>query len=198
MMRNTHIAAGVCAGLAVTGPAGLLQCASAALAGACGGAICDIDADKSWIRQKAGPALKVAALAAAMAGQIAAIRYPQTGIGPRLAMTAVACALCAFGMHTSHRSCMHSLLMGILLAVCVYVMLPGCAKAFLAGFLSHVALDLLNRKGVRVFWPLQKGICLHLCSADGLANKALCVLSIGLTVLIAVGYSGIIPGLPRP
>lgn len=198
MMRNTHIAAGICAGLAVTGPAELLQCASAALAGACGGAICDIDADQSWIRQKAGPAMKIVAVAAAMAGQFAAIRYPQTGIGPRLAMAAVACVLCVFGMHTSHRSCMHSLSMGILLAICVHAMLPGCEKAFLAGFLSHIALDLLNNKGVRVFWPLKKGICLHLCASDGAANKALCILSIGLTALIVVSYSGLILGMPRP
>lgn len=42
---------------------------------------------------------------------------------------------------------------------------------FLVGYVAHILADMLNRKEVKILYPLQKGICLKICSADGIVNK---------------------------
>ena len=39
--------------------------------------------------------------------------------------------------------------------------------------LSHMLIDMLNYKNVRILYPLKFGISLDLCHADGLVSKAL-------------------------
>ena len=52
-----------------------------------------------------------------------------------------------------------------------------------AGFLSHMVLDLLNKKPVEIFYPYKKGVCLRLFSADGLANRLICTVSLVFVVV---------------
>lgn len=47
-----------------------------------------------------------------------------------------------------------------LTSVCVYMIAPFFVPYFVAGFLSHVGIDLLNRRHVHLLYPIHgKGIC---------------------------------------
>lgn len=64
----------------------------------------------------------------------------------------LAVILCSFGMRQEHRGFMHSITAGATLTACVYVVLSRQqACAFLAGFLSHIVLDLMNHKDLKLF-----------------------------------------------
>ena len=60
------------------------------------------------------------------------------------------------------------------------------ALPFAIGFLSHIGLDLLNKKPVQVFFPVKsRRMCLGWCYANRLANK----------FLLALGVLGAVVGL---
>ncbi len=77
------------------------------------------------------------------------------------------------GAWTNHRSFTHSILALFLFTVCVNLISPSLAVYFAIGYLSHLMLDLLNRRGIQLFFPLDSRICLHLCYAKGAANRFL-------------------------
>lgn len=47
-----------------------------------------------------------------------------------------------------------------------YVVMLGAA----VGYLSHIVIDLLNREGEQLLWPLRRRFAFHLVSSDGIAN----------------------------
>ena len=81
--------------------------------------------------------------------------------------------VCTYGKDQPHRSFMHSLVAGFMLNCCVNIVYPDAGPYFAVAFLSHLALDLLNYKRVKIFWPLKKGYSLRFCSADGWVNRLL-------------------------
>ena len=81
--------------------------------------------------------------------------------------------ICTYGKDQPHRSFMHSLVAGFMLTCCVNIVYPDAGPYFAVAFLSHLALDLLNYKRVKIFWPLKKGYSLRFCSADGWVNRLL-------------------------
>ena len=81
--------------------------------------------------------------------------------------------ICTYGKDQPHRSFMHSLVAGFMLTCCVNIVYPDAGPYFAVAFLSHLALDLLNYKRVKIFWPLKKGYSLKFCSADGWVNRLL-------------------------
>lgn len=61
--------------------------------------------------------------------------------------------------HLTHRGITHTLLVPFLLYSLIYTnVLPFVVNSiifgFLFGWIMHIAADLLNRKGVPIFWPL--------------------------------------------
>lgn len=92
--------------------------------------------------------------------------------------------ICAFGKEQPHRSFMHSILGLISLTGCVTVFLPMVSSYFAVAFLSHLAIDLLNRKGLRFLFPVKKGFSLDLCSSSGLVNQ--CMLWIGTAASVGL------------
>lgn len=183
MLRDTHIAAGVSAALLFVRPQGVLPAAGVVLAAVCGSVISDIDADRSWARKQADilicvatAGLEAAVLAAAVSGQIGSVieAVGAAGCIGKLAAWILAVILCLFGMRQEHRWFMHSLTAGAVLTACVYAALSmQQACAFLAAFLSHLILDLMNHKELQLFWPSKKGLCFHLCVSDGAVNRIL-------------------------
>ena len=81
--------------------------------------------------------------------------------------------ICTYGKDQPHRSFMHSLVAGFMLTCCVNIVYPDAGPYFAVAFLSHLALDLLNYKRVKIFWPLKKGYSRRFCSADGWVNRLL-------------------------
>lgn len=201
MLRNTHIAAGISAALILIRPQGLLPVASTALLATCGAVISDIDADRSWSKKKADVIVSISAATVAAFVMIAAVSAEPSdmirSIGAakiigKLAAWILAVFLCSLGMKQEHRRFMHSLAAGAMLTVYVYrVFSRESAFAFLVGFLSHLALDLLNHKDMQLFWPIKKGICLHACASDGIINKVLGTVFLVTSVLLFDVLSGI-------
>lgn len=183
MLRDTHIAAGVSAALAIVRPRGLLPSASVALAATCGSVISDIGAERSWARKKVDVIICVGAATvaaftalAAVSGRLSGIveSLGTAGIIGKLSSLGMAASICIFGMEKNHRGFMHSITAAAILTACVYpAMSRQAACSFLIGFLSHIALDLLNYRAEQLLWPLKKKVCLHICLSDGIANRVL-------------------------
>lgn len=204
MLRDTHIAAGVSAALLVVRPQGLLPAAVTVLSAACGADISDIDADRSWARKKADVVTCIATASMAAFAMFMAVSGEfehltgmtrtagAAGIIGKLASWILAAIICTFGMKTGHRHFMHSITASAMLTACVYgAASMQAASAFLAGFLSHLALDLLNHRNLQLLWPVKKGICLHVCSSDGIANRVLGEAFLVTAVLLFDACSGL-------
>jgi len=55
-----------------------------------------------------------------------------------------------------HRGAMHSLLMAFITYLIFMSLAPQYAIYVLAGYLSHLFLDMFTGQGVSLFWPIQK------------------------------------------
>lgn len=96
--------------------------------------------------------------------------------------------VCIFGEHQPHRSFMHSFAGMAALCAGVYVIIPSGTVYALISMLSHIAADLLNKKKIRLFYPLKSGsFCLNLCSSDGAANMLIFIIA-GTAAIIQTIY----------
>ncbi len=86
--------------------------------------------------------------------------------------------LLLFAINGAHRGFSHSLLMFFASSVLVFFINRQTSLFYAIGFLTHLFLDLLNKKPVRIFYPA-KGICLGWFYADGLANRILLLTGTG-------------------
>ena len=196
MMGETHIAVGVAAAVALARPASVEELVIAVAGGALGSIVCDLDVRSSKARKDAARA-RVAALvavAAALAFDFAsggAVRGEVTFDLPIQLVAGVAVlASVGFASRVSpHRGFSHSLLAMLAFSVGWLLVLPAAALPFVVGFLSHIALDMLNHRPVRVLFPLRRGFSLGLFRSKGAANRALLAIascSIALELFLMV------------
>jgi inner membrane protein len=101
---------------------------------------------------------------------------------PALGILLVALVL---GKISKHRSFTHSLLGIVAYTIPVYMLVGDLYKWFLIGYIAHILTDILNKKGVRLLYPLKNGVCLNICSADGIVDKTL---FIGFMAIIGLTY----------
>lgn len=178
MLGKTHMAVGIGVTLAITRPTTLPELVLGAGMGALGAVISDIDVGTSKSHKEAD---KIVVLAAAIIIGIIALDYFfHLGIWDRIkgnrAIYQIVIAslffvgICAYGKEQPHRSFMHSFLALGLLSITMAAIFPSIVKYFVIGFLSHLGLDLFNYKKVRLFYPLEKGICFRWFHAHGIAN----------------------------
>ncbi|MDD5794980.1 metal-dependent hydrolase [Clostridium sp. HCP1S3_B4] len=93
--------------------------------------------------------------------------------------------ICIYGMNTPHRSFMHSFLAIALITIATYIVLPEGAIYMIISMMSHIILDMFNKKKVQILYPSNKGISLNICKANGMANSVLFkVSSILLTLYV--------------
>lgn len=199
MLGKTHMAVGVTASMLLFQPNTLPELIFGAGAAAIGSVISDIDCSSSESSRRAD---KIIFAAETIVIGIAAVEahwhiglYQKLMSNSSVSRIILACAaflaICAYGKKTPHRSFMHSFLAGGLLSSSVAVFLPMLVPYFGAAFLSHLILDLLNRKGEQLFYPYQKRFSLGICSASGLINKIflLCgsVMSAGVILKLLAG-----------
>lgn len=189
MMGRAHAAVGAAAGAAATfalsragvnvsvvgmGGDALSSVCIGAVAGAVGGLFPDVDSKGSTINDSLG---KIAAPAAIVILAVAIMFKNGTiSLSPEMTKSiigVVAIAICIVGGHlTSHRGFTHSIA-----SCCIYTV--GCYLLFgvviaaisFAGYASHLAIDLLNKKGEQLFFPSQTRIALGLFKASGFANN---------------------------
>lgn len=193
MMGKTHLFMGITAAAVLTRPDTMGGCLAALMGGAAGGVLSDIDV-------KPGKGSRDDPDARVMAGGICALVLALdhlTGSGIVKELTTcgqerlylglgLLMLLCLVGYFQPHREFTHSFLALILFSSTVGIFSTSVQPAFAAGFLSHIMLDVLNKKPVRLLFPIGTGFCLKLCYADKAANRGLLCFGIAFTALFCL------------
>lgn len=96
------------------------------------------------------------------------------------------------GSKSSHRSFTHSFLGCFVYAfILSYGFDHNVLIPFLCGFISHIVLDLFNKKGVTLLYPCKSRFCFNLCESNGKTNKLLFIIfsffSVFFLILISIG-----------
>ena len=192
MLGKTHMAVGVASSLLLLPPANIQELVLGTGAAVVGAVISDIDVGTSESHREADKIIAVFVLL--IAAMIAVEYIWHLGLYHKIVRSTntersvIAAAgfllICAFGKEQPHRSFMHSVLGMVSLTGCVTMFLPMVAPYFAVAFLSHLAIDLLNRKGLKLLFPMKKGFSLDLCSSSGFINR--CLLVLGTVAAVGV------------
>ena len=177
MLGATHLAVGVGAALALTQPTTLESCFTATIGGAVGGVLADVDAMKN--DGKFG-STQVQGFAVLLTISILILdSILKTGVCAGIAKRsdeALAAGGILFGVlwivgyFSNHRSFTHSLGGMCLFTCAVSLICPSMSMCFLAGYGSHIVLDLLNKRPLKLFYPLDRGICFRVFYSNREAN----------------------------
>lgn len=91
------------------------------------------------------------------------------------------------GSKSSHRSFTHSILgMFIYSGILSYGFGNNIVYPYFVSHLSHIVLDLFNKKGVALFYPSKYRLCFGICDSNGKVNKFLFLLFSLLIILVLV------------
>jgi len=178
MLGKAHLTIGTAAAYTLLMP-GTLPAALPVIAGAAAGSlICDIDCDSPSERSDASRQRILAAvivLAALITDKAVdgGMLRSVTESGSYLWCAGIAglVVTLAFANVSSHRGFSHSLLAMALETGFLYLVIPQMAIPFAAAFISHLILDMTNKKRVRLLYPSKKGFSLGWFYADRLANR---------------------------
>lgn len=191
MLRKTHMVIGIASAMMFTKPATIPDLILAGGGGVLGALISDIDVGTSDSHREADKITMISVVV--VAGVFVLDCFFHTGIINRLLQnsgygrilmgTLLFIGICAFGKEQPHRSFMHSFLALGLLCFAIGLIWEKMVIYFAVGFISHLALDILNKKRVRLFYPVKGGVSLGLFRADGVANNVLFKLG---SVVVAV------------
>lgn len=193
MMGKTHLCVGMASALLVALPAageGLAVPLAALAGGALGGVTADVDildnglfSDAHTSQMSAVGVVALALFADSLfhAGLWKDITASQRALSLGLIAYGV---LLVLGFFSAHRTFTHSLLAGALFTGAVSLLSLPLAGFYAIGYGSHLALDLLNRTGMQIFYPLPGRHCLRLCYAGGWANSLLLKGGMGLSALL--------------
>jgi len=190
MLAKAHITIGMAAALTIAAPESIPEALPVITGASLGCLICDLDCDNPREKQDSSHwrIVMFAVAAAALfedhhidAGMWRSVA--QSGSYLWCASIAVFALTCAFASVSSHRGFSHSFAALILEAFSLWLVFPAAAVPFVIAFASHLILDMTNKRPVRVFYPLKKGISFGWFYADRLANKV-CA-AIGSVWLIA-------------
>lgn len=194
MMGKTHIAAGVAASTALLTFVPAFSDApitAALIGGAAGGIFSDVDVESNDYCKDALYARIIAGIIIVLSFLIDWIMH--LGVcdyiafhNYRLEIIGVGCfaCICLVGAFVSkHRTFTHSLLAMILTGASLALFCWPLVPFYLAGFISHLILDILNKQEVQILFPLGDGFCLGLCYAKGVVNVVFLFVCTGLSLL---------------
>ena len=192
MTGRTHLAVGAAAAMLAVGPdAPVTTLALAAACGATGATLPDLDVRDTahpWrerLTRTGAAALLVGALVLdAVNGASLARAVVARGAGA-LALGAVGLvALACAARLSSHRSFSHSLLALVGFAAASWLVCPPLAPYVALGFATHLVLDALTYRGLRLFWPARSGLSARLCHTGGVVDA--CLLAAAVVTAVAV------------
>ena len=196
-MAKAHIAVGMAAAFTVTGPETVPEALPVITGAALGCLICDLDCETKAERSDSSHWRMIMAAVAAAAliedHLLGAGMWDQLSArGPYLSFAGLAGFMlaCTFAGISGHRGFSHSILALALETLSLWLMFPAAALPFAAAFASHLALDLMNKRPVRLLYPADKGFCLGWFYADRLANKAFAAVGSVWLVLAAIMVLG--------
>ena len=95
-------------------------------------------------------------------------------------------ALYILGVTRDHRGFTHSIVALILYSIPIMMIYEPLTQYFMMGFLSHLFIDLFNKRGIQLFFPLKKRFCFGLYYADKLANKVIMIVGLVATVALLI------------
>ena len=95
-------------------------------------------------------------------------------------------ALYIIGFCSDHRTFTHSFLAMIFYTIAAALIYTPLAIALGAAYLSHLLLDILNKKKVPVLYPLEFGICFKMCYANKTANKVFMYIGFAISGLLLI------------
>lgn len=193
MTGRTHLAVGSAAAMLAAGPVvGLTGLAIAAAGGAVGAVLPDLDVRDTahpWrerLTRAGAAALLVGALVFdAVGGAFLAREAAARGTGAFLVGAIGLAALACAARLSAHRSFSHSLLALAGFAAATHLICPPLAPYVALGFATHLVLDALTYRGLRLFWPLAHGFSARLCKTGGVAD-ACCLVGALLAIGVAV------------
>ena len=192
MLAKAHITIGMAAALTIAAPDSIPEALPVITGASLGCLICDLDCDNPREKQDSSHwRLVMFAVAAAAlfedyhidAGMWRSLT--QSGSYLWCAGAAGFALNCAFASVSSHRGFSHSLLALALETFSLWLIFPAAAAPFAIAFVSHQILDMTNKRPVRIFYPLKKGIRFGWFYADRLANK-LCAAVGSVWLIIAM------------
>lgn len=201
MMSKTHLAVGIAASLAAA-PATAEGLSYALMGGSVGSLICDIDRSSQRPTRDVKQGWLIAFtvfFTAFMHRSYAnwqAFKAEQILSHPRmLVCLGLLVILLLIAIRGAHRGFSHSLLMLAASAVLIFFINRKFCLFYVIGFLMHLLADVMNKKPVRIFYPL-RGVCLGWFYVDGIANRILMLLGtaacIGLLALKFQVYGDIL------
>lgn len=190
MLGKTHIFVGVASALVLTAPDNLSGCLCAIVGGAVGGCISDIDVSSnknsrdSLYAKLISTGLIPLALIVDFIFKGGIIDYVKNCKRATLVTGVVLfLALCFIGSKQDHRGFTHSLLALVLFSVAIGMFCKPLLIPFIIGFISHLVIDSLNKKPIKLFFPLEKGVCFKLCYSNKTVDKVCLAVGVVVTVL---------------
>ena len=94
--------------------------------------------------------------------------------------------LYVIGYFADHREFTHSLLSLLLFSIAIALIYFPAVPFFAIGYFSHLAIDLLNKQGIQLFFPFDPEPCLKLCYASGIGNTVLMIVGIVASIILLV------------
>lgn len=194
MTGKTHLAVGTAAALCITQPSSFKEMALCIAVSSVGSVISDVDVKTS----ESSRDLNKVTAAAVILGIVTAFAEYQFDLGiiknfsresnifRLLIGFAAFIAVCTFGKNQPHRSFMHSFPALLVLSGIVYFMYPALAPYFLVSMLSHIFIDLFNRKRVKLFYPVKRGFCFNMCKAGGIVNRIMFIAGSAVTAVFII------------
>ncbi len=191
MMKKTHLTIGIASAIAVTNPETVAESLVAIMGGVIGALICDIDLlDNGYKNDNFFEKF----IAVKITGIILFVDFLlKTGICEYILNRdktflmiggILFGILCLVGIKSAHRTFTHSFTGLLLFSIAFWFVYPPIVYSFMIGFLSHIVLDFLNKKKIRLFYPSEFGLCLGFCYADGIVNTILMYIGTIASVLL--------------
>jgi inner membrane protein len=192
LTSKTHLAVGCAAALFITSPDSLSELITCLGISSIGSVISDVDASRSESRKNLRKITAVTVIGTAAI--LASDHFLNTSVIPGIRNNSellrmvtgflIFIGICIFGTTRPHRSFMHSLAGTAAITLSFAVIIPSSAVYMAIPMLSHILIDMLNKKGVRILYPLKKPmISFDICYSDGIVNKLLFFIATAASVL---------------
>ena len=183
MRQQAHAVIGMTTALLVVQPKSFAEVACATAGGLIGGVIADIDVNNhNGSKDNIKDGLLFGYCIAFLCIILAADYLLGNGICKYVLSqsryTILICSLLIamvliFGYRSSHRSFMHSIFALCFFTAMIWIAFKPATIPFSVGYLSHILLDLTNKRGVQLLFPYKKRFCFGWCSSSGDASDFL-------------------------
>lgn len=186
MDSNTHMAVGIASSFIVLQPkADLKEIVMGTALAIMGSLISDIDITTS----KANKAISKVTWIVGVAGVVSVLSDYFFNLGiynailnnmtimRMIVSISLFCVIAMFAKMTAHRSFSHSIIGIAAFFIPTSLLFGEMSKYFLVAMISHIAIDMFNRKKIQLFYPVRHGVCFRLCYSNGITNKLLFYIS---------------------